>query len=453
VRSRESAIWLLSLAVGTVLADSAIVTLALPSILRQFDVEVSTVAWVLISFNLVLAIVAVPAARICIRYGSRTWGMVGLVVFAAACAGCALAPSFNALLAARVTQALGGAFVIAACLEMLVFTTGSDKRGATRWALAGVTGAAIGPVVGGLLTAAISWQSIFIVQIPLVLLAFPAMYGLRELKVKPEIKHDRPNIPANLALALLSAALTAALFLLVLLIVEGWRKSPALAALTVTMIPVAAFGARPIARWARAGSRAESIAGIIMVAGGLLALAHLPHANPLWTLPAQVLIGLGLGMTIDSLTQIALRERLPHTLHGGWTIAARHAGIVVGLAILTPIFTHDLHAAEQPAKEAITAQVLDSQLPIKSKISLAVGLGDALKGERGKIPDLHPAFADANLPAEQLPLAKRLEHALDGQLEAAATHAFRTSFLVASLLALLALIPAFMMRDAEAKPS
>lgn len=452
MRSRDSAIWLLSLAVGTVLADSAIVTLALPSILRQFDVEVNTVAWVLISFNLVLAIVAVPAARVCIRYGSRVWGMVGLGVFAVASAGCALAPSFNALLGARVAQALGGAFVIAACLEMLVFATGSDKRGATRWALAGVTGAAIGPVVGGLLTAAISWQSIFVIQIPLVLLALPTMYGMRALTVKPEIKHDRPNVPANLALALLSAALTAALFLLVLLIVEGWRKSPALAALTVTMIPIAAFGARPLARWARAGSQAESIAGIIMVSGGLLALAHLPDANPLWTLPAQALIGLGLGMTIDSLTQIALRERLPHTLHGGWTIAARHAGIVLGLAILTPIFTHDLKSAEQPAKEAITAQVLDSQLPVKSKISLAEGLGTKLKGERGQIPDLHDAFVEAKLPAVQQPLAIKLEHALNDQLEAAATHAFRTSFFVAALLALLALIPAYLLRDAEAKP-
>lgn len=452
MRNRHTATWLLSLAVGTVLADSAIVTLALPSILREFDVEVNTVAWVLISFNLVLAIAAVPAARICIRHGSRTWGIFGLVVFAAASAGCALAPTFNALLAARIGQALGGAFVIAACLEMLAFTTGSDRKGATRWALAGVTGAAIGPVVGGLLTAAISWQSIFIVQLPLVLLALPAMLGLTGLQIKPEIKHDRPNVAANLALALLSAALTAALFLLVLLIVEGWRKSPALAALTVTMIPVAAFGARPLARWARAGSQSESIAGIIMVSGGLLALAHLPDADPLWTLPAQALIGLGLGMTIDSLTQIALRERLPHTLHGGWTIAARHAGIVLGLAILTPIFTHDLRSAEQPAKEAITAQVLDSQLPVKSKISLAEGLGDALQGERGQIPDLHEAFVDANLPVLEAPLAQRLEHALNDQLEAAATHAFRTSFLVAALLALLALFPAGLLRDSGVKP-
>jgi predicted MFS family arabinose efflux permease len=449
VRSPKTAVTVLSLAVGTVLADSAIVTLALPSILRQFDVEVSTVAWVLISFNLVLALAAVPAARICIRRGARPWGSGGLIVFACASAGCALAPSFGALLGARVVQGLAGAFVIAACLEMLVAATGSEEKGAGRWAIAGVIGASIGPVVGGLLTSAISWQSIFVLQVPLVLVALPTMLSMDKLARKTVAKHDRPHLAANLALALLSAALTAALFLLVLMIVEGWQRSPALAALTVTVIPLAALGAAPVARRARAGSRSESIAGVILLAGGLLGLALLPDAEPVWTLAPQALIGLGLGLTIDSLTQVALRERLPHTLHGGWTITARHAGIVVGLAILTPIFTSDLHAAEQPAKEAIAAKVLDSQLPPKSKIELASGLGDVLQGERGKIPDLHKAFVEANLPLAQRSLSQRLEQALDDQLQATATRAFRTSFLIAALIALLALIPTWKLRDSE----
>ncbi len=63
--------------------------------------------------------------------------------------------------------------VIAACLELLVAASGSESRGAARWAGAGVAGAALGPVAGGLLTSAISWQSIFIVQVPLVLAAVP----------------------------------------------------------------------------------------------------------------------------------------------------------------------------------------------------------------------------------------------------------------------------------------
>ncbi|MEJ7715436.1 MAG: MFS transporter [Thermoleophilaceae bacterium] len=378
-------------------------------------------------------------------------GALGLVVFAAASAGCALAPSLTALLVARVVQALGGALVIMACLELLVVATGSERMGARRWAAAGVAGAAVGPVMGGLLTSAVSWQSIFIVQVPLVALALPAALALRgkAARSRPErgAATDRPHLAANLALALLSAALTAALFLLVLLLVEGWRRSPALAAVTVTVIPLAALAAGPLARAARAGTRAEAVAGALLMSGGLAALALLPDANPLWTVAPQALVGLGLGLTVDSLTAAALRDRVPRALHGGWTIAARHAGVVAGLVILTPIFTADLRGAQAPAQEAITAQVLDSDLAAGSKLSLAEGLGKRLEAEDGRVPDLGPAFRTAKLPAGQAGSAARLETGLDDQLERAATRAFRDAFLVAAALALLALGPALMLRD------
>lgn len=440
----------LSLVTGIVLADSAVVTLALPDILRELDAEVSEVAWVLTAFNLVLALAAVPAARICVRSDPATAGAAGLVVFAAACAGCAMAPSLEVLIVSRVVQAVGGALVIVACLELLVAATGSERAGASRWAAAGVAGAAIGPVIGGLMTSAISWQSIFIVQVPLVLVALPAALSLRGWAIHdhaPGTRPDRPHLAANLALALLSAALTAALFLLVLLLVEGWRRSPAVAAVTVTMIPVAALAAGPLARAARAGTRSEAIAGALLMSGGLAALALLPGAELWWTLAPQALIGLGLGLTVDSLTSTALADRFPRALHGGWTIAARHAGVVVGLVILTPVFTADLRAAQAPAQEAIAEKVLDSRLPASSKLALADGLGRQLDAEGGRVPDLSPAFREADLPAAEATAAARLELALDDQLERAATRAFRDAFLIAAALALLALVPALMLRD------
>jgi MFS family permease len=446
-RAPKAAVALLCLAVGIVLADSAIVTLALPSILREFGAEVSEVAWVLTGFNLVLALAAVPAARICTRGAAGYAGAAGIVAFAAASAGCALAGSLEVLIVSRVAQAIGGAFVIASCLELLVAASHDERVGAGRWAAAGVAGATIGPVAGGVLTGAISWQSIFIVQVPLVLLALPIALSLRSSVERQDGPSDRPDIPANLALALVSAALTAALFLLVLLLIEGWRRSPALAAVTVTAIPLAAIAASPLARRLRAGNRAEAIAGSILVGGGLACLGLLPDANPLWTIPAQVLIGLGLGLTVDSLTHAALRDRVPRALHGGWTIAARHGGIVVGLLILTPIFTADLEDAQRPAQEAIAAQVLDAQLPATSKLKLADGLGAQLDAEAGRVPDLHVAFEQAQLPSDQAAPARALEVRLDDQLERAATRAFRSAFLAAAVLALLAIAPALFLRE------
>lgn len=446
----RGAVAVLALAVGIVLADSAIVTLALPEILRELGAEVAEVAWVLTGYNLVLALAAVPAARLCVRpSGAPVAGTVGLVLFAAASAGCALAGTLGMLIGARIVQALGGALVIAACLELLVAATGDERRGAARWAAAGVAGAAIGPVAGGLLTEAISWQSIFIAQVPLVLLAVPATLALRGATAPhaapAHAPPDRPHVAANLALALLSAALTAALFLLVLLLVEGWRRSPALAAVTVTVIPVAAIAAGALARLARAGTRAEAVAGAILMAGGLVCLGLLPDADPRWTLAPQALVGLGLGLTIDSLTAVALADRVPRALHGGWTIAARHAGVVAGLALLTPIFTADLRDAQRPAQEAIAALVIDAPLPATTKLDLADGLGRQLQAEGGRVPDLRPAFAALRLPPAQRARAAVLERALDDQLERAATRAFRDAFLLAGGLALLAVLPALLL--------
>jgi predicted MFS family arabinose efflux permease len=440
-----------SLLVALVLGDSGVVTLALPEILRDFGAGVWGVAWVLIVFNLVLALVAVPAARVCVRGDPATATAGAILAFAAATTMCASAPSLGWLIAGRAVQAVGGGLVIVGSLELLVEGAGSERAGARRWAAAGVVGAALGPVIGGLLTSAFSWRAIFVVQIPVVLLALPAVVSrrgrVRRADTGPETAPDRPHVLANLALALLSAALTAALFLLVLLLVEGWRRSPAVAAVTVTAVPAAALAAGPVFRGVRARTRSEAVAGAVLIAGGLTGLALLPGADVAWTLAPQALIGLGLGLAIDSLTAAALRDRIPRALHGGWTIGARHAGVVVGLAILTPIFTTDLGHAETPAKEAIARLVLDAPLPASTKLDLAEQLGRRLSAERGRVPDLRPAFRAVRLPTASSPAGAALEHALEDQLTRAATRAFRTAFLVAAGLALLALGPALALRD------
>lgn len=460
-------VWVLSLAVGIVLADSAIVTLALPDVLRDYDAQVGQVAWVLTAYNLVLGLAAVPAARGSLSpEGARRSALIGVGVFAAASAICGVAPSLPVLIVARAVQAIGGALVITASLELLVAATGSARIGAARWATAGVIGAGVGPVAGGLLTEAFSWRAIFLVQVPLVLLALPAVRDAARRAVDPRWtseaetalhpfpleRADRPRIAANVALGLLSAALTAALFLLVLLLIEGWRRTPVAAALTVTVIPLAAIAAGTVARAARAGTRGEAIAGAILIAGGLAALAYLPDANLAWTIAPQALVGLGLGLTVESLTAFALEDRFPRALQGGWTIAARHLGIVVGLLILTPLFVADLDRAQGRAEQTLTRLVIDAPISASTKLGLANGLQDQLVGDRGRVPDLAPAFAALSVsPADRAEVAA-LQAAMNDQLERAATHAFQRAFLVGGLLALLALIPAALLRDARREP-
>lgn len=460
-------VWVLSLAVGIVLADSAIVTLALPDVLREYGAQVGHVAWVLTAYNLVLGLAAVPAARGSLTpAGARRSGLVGIALFAAASAACGLAPSLEVLIGARAVQAIGGALVITAALELLVGATGSSTRGAARWATAGVIGAGVGPVAGGLLTEALSWRAIFLVQVPLVLIAIPAVREAARRAVDPAwsaeaetVAHplpleraDRPRIAANIALGLLSAALAAALFLLVLLLIEGWRRTPVAAALTVTVIPLAAVAAGSVARAARAGTRGEAIAGAILVGGGLVALAYLPDASLAWTIAPQALVGLGLGLTVESLTAFALRDRFPRALQGGWTIAARHLGIVVGLLLLTPLFVADLDRARGSAEETLTALVIDAPVDAQTKLQLAARLQDQLAGQQGRVPDLRPAFAGLDVRPEDEAEIAALQANMTDELERAATHAFQRAFTIGGVLALLAIIPAAVLREQRRTP-
>jgi hypothetical protein len=294
-------------------------------------------------------------------------------------------------------------------------------------------------VLGGLLTEAFSWQAIFVVQVPAAALAVPAALSYPVATPPPSDRH-RPAVRANLTLALLSAALTAALFLLVLLLVEGWGRSPAASALTVSVVPLAALAARPLARALRPPDRIEVAAGCFLVAGGLAGLALLPSSDLAWTAAPQALVGLGLGLTVDRLTAQAMQMRLPRIEHAGWTIGARHVGVVLGLALLTPVFTADLQDAQVPAREAITSLVLDAPLQPEDKVAVAQALGRALSRQQGRVPDLGPAFASLHLAPSERPAAAALQRRLDGQLEAAATRAFRDSFLLGAGLALLAMV-------------
>ena len=435
---RRAAAPLLAVTVALVLADSAVVTLALPDILRHLDTTVGQVAWVLISFNLVLGLCAVPVAVMFTRLRPRGFTAAGIAVFAASSAWCAVAPSIEVLIAARCVQALGGALALVGCLELLVAVYG-ERRGVAAWVTAGVIGTAAGPAAGGLLTGAFSWQAIFVVQVPFAVLAVPAALLVHAVPAMAPDRH-RPALRPNLTLALLSAALTAALFLLVLLLVEGWGHSPVTAALVVSVVPLAALAARPLARVFRPTTEVEVAVGCFLIAGGLACLALLPSSELAWTVAPQALVGLGLGLTVDRLTSQAMEMRFPRVEHAGWTIGARHVGVVVGLAILTPVFTADLQDAQAPAQEAIASLVLDAPLLPDNKVALAQALGRELTQQQGQIPDLHRAFVSADLDGSERLAAAELERDLDEQLERAATRAFRDSFLIGAGLAVAALL-------------
>lgn len=433
-------------AVGLVLADSSIVVLALPDIYRELDTSVAGVTWVLVSFNLVMALAAVPAAHLARRIGPGRAAAIGLAVFAGAGIACGLAAELSTLIAARCVQAVGGAVAVTAALELLPATVGSERRAVTIWAAAGATGAALGPAVGGLMTELVSWQSIFLIQAPAAIAAgVPVLAVARHEAatgiVAAELRSPgRPHLLANLALAMTSAAIAAALFLLVLLLIEGWRLTPIGAAIVVSAMPLAALLGSRIGP-AAGSARARAAAGAILVSGGLGGLALLPEAEVVLTLPPQLLVGIGLALVLSALTETALEGRAPQAIHGGWTISARHAGVAVGLIVLTPVFTADIAEQRREAIDAGTAVVLDSRVDPLLKLELSQRLDERLAGERGRVPTIGPAFEPLPDDPEDRAEVLVLREELQDQLDRAATHSFSPSFGLGALLGLLALIP------------
>jgi MFS family permease len=392
VRLRQA---LLALAVGLALADSSIVTLALPEILGRFDVGITTVAWVLTAFNLVLALAAVPAAYFVRRRPALSFTL-GAVVFAAASLVCGIAPSFAVLLAARCVQAAGAAVLVVAALDLLAETSHDRGRAIRVWVAAGVIGAAVGPAAGGILTDVLGWESIFLVQVPLAI----AVLGAARRGVSTEAPSGfvRPRLTANLALLLLSGGLVAALFLLVLILVTGWRMSPAAAGIVVSVLPLSALAAsRYVPSTLGVGTRLAS--GAVLVAGGLAALALLPRAGWAWTLAPQVLLGVGVGLSLAALTERALAGHGDTVVNGGWTLASRHAGVVLGLLLLSPLLANALERNKDAAVRAGAAEVLDSRIPPLDKLAVARDVLDEVDASKkeGKLPDVQRVFAASAL--------------------------------------------------------
>jgi MFS family permease len=433
---------MLGLAIGLALADSSIVTLALPDVLGEFDVGITEVAWVLTSFNLVLALLAIPAAYVARRQPRRAF-VVGTAVFAAASLACGLAPWFEALVAARCVQAIGAALVVVAALGLLAGTSASETRAVRIWVTAGVLGAALGPAAGGLLTELLGWRSIFLAQVPFALVPLLALRGLVATAGRGRAR--RPHLAANAALFLLSGGLVAAFFLIVLLLVEGWGMSPAAAGVVVMTIALTAVAAGRLVPSAPA-ARVRIASGVVLVAGGLAALAVLPRAGWAWTIPPQLLVGAGLGLTLGPLTERALARREERVVHGGWTLASRHAGVVVGLLLLAPVLSEALDRNSDEAVRAGTAVVLDSRIPALDKIRVAQDVLEEVDEaeRRGELPRVENVFEGRDDEED-----RALASALQDQLDRAVTDAFSGPFLLAAALAAAALAPVALLRGAR----
>jgi len=455
---------LLTLAAGVALADTSIVTLALPDLETSVGTGVQGVAAVLFVYTAVLAL-ALPLAA---RQSTPKVAGAGFALAAGASVICALAPSLGVLLAGRGLQAAGGALGLVGVFGAL----DGGASGRRWWVAASVFGVAVGPALGGVLTQALGWRSIFVVQAPVAALAALVMLHPRRASAwagvgarsaagggaatdapagassagatdatgatqrgTPEGQVAAPVRPARalVALALVSASLSAVLFGLVLLVVAGWSKSPLSAAVALTVLPLGALAGALV----RGPARARAVAGSVLIGSGVLSLAFIPQAHLTWTLFPQALAGVGMGLALTGLSGSLLAERTPGD--AARLLSVRHAGIALLLVVLAPLIAHQLTRSTDQARLRGMAVVLDARLAPQAKLALAPGLLGAVNGDqpRGRLLGALAA-ARGDFHGSALTEFDRVGHSADDTLLAAVGNAFKAAFLLAGGVALLA---------------
>ncbi|MFD9209291.1 MFS transporter [Streptomyces sioyaensis] len=210
--NRNSPLPLVALCLGyfMVILDVTVVTVALPAIGTGLHAGVTGLQWVVDGYTLVCAGLLLFCGGLGDRLGGKAVFLGGLLVFTVASAGCALAPTVTVLVVARLVQGLGAALMVPASLALL--RTAYPERAARArafgiWGTVAGLAAAAGPVLGGVLVTGLGWRSVFLLNLPVGLVAL--LLALRHVPDSPADRTRRGlDLPAQTAAAVSLAGLT-----------------------------------------------------------------------------------------------------------------------------------------------------------------------------------------------------------------------------------------------------
>jgi EmrB/QacA subfamily drug resistance transporter len=212
---------------GLVALDATAVNVALPAIAQDFGASLMGLQWIANAYSLTLAALLLLGGSLGDRYGRRRLFVLGILWFAVASLICAIAPNTPSLIVARALQGIGAALLTPGSLAIIETTFHPEDRSAAIGAWSGLGGVmiAIGPVVGGYLTTAMSWRLIFFINLPFAALA--AWAAMRHL---PESRDETAAARLDyLGAALAALALGGVIFALTAGPVDGWNMPTVLA--------------------------------------------------------------------------------------------------------------------------------------------------------------------------------------------------------------------------------
>jgi len=185
------------------LVDVTIVTVALPTLAASLHTSFSSLQWVVDAYALTLAALVLGAGSLADRVGHRQVFIAGLTVFAASSLACGLATGAGLLIAARAVQGVGGAAMFATTFPLLNGSYAGADRGTAygMWGAVAGASAAVGPVLGGVLTQELSWRWIFFVNPPVSVAVIALAWRLADTHAAAGRRVDVPGIVALTAAA------------------------------------------------------------------------------------------------------------------------------------------------------------------------------------------------------------------------------------------------------------
>ncbi|MFG1638807.1 MFS transporter [Amycolatopsis sp. NPDC049252] len=376
----------LSLGYFLVMLDTTIVTVALPAL----SADLASQQWISNGYTLTFAAFLLTAGAWSDRFGARKVFFTGLISFAVLSLVSALSVSAPMLIALRALLGVAGALLVPSSLSLIAVAhpePASRAKAMGVWAALSGTGLVAGPLLGGVLTEAFGWRAIFLVNVPVALLALAlssaasptppkpgridwtgqvsAIVALSTLSYalvehawwvllvsalsavvfvasqrRPDAMLPRRLVSRNLlAGAIVNFGLSGVLFVLSLYFQETRGYSPSatgLAFLPLT-IPTAfnpIFTGRLVAR---IGPRVPAVSGFLLMAAGTLLQAFAPALS----VPALALLGFGVSLAIPSLLTAVIGSAPPELagIAGGALNASRQTGAVLGVAILGSLLT------------------------------------------------------------------------------------------------------------------
>jgi MFS transporter, DHA2 family, multidrug resistance protein len=301
--------------------DGTVLNLALPVLATDLHASSGDLQWFVDAYSLVIAAMLLPAGLLGDRFGRKRMLLVALVVFGLASAGCAYAQSAGELIVLRALLGLGAAFLVPLCMSVLPVMFDEQERPKAVSALTGATVLAfpLGPILGGWMLQNFWWGSVFLINVPVVIVA-----GIAVVVLLPESRNSlRPRIDLG-GIVLSSLGLSGLTYGVIEAGQHGWGDPAALAPLVIGAFLLALFAA-----WER---RIATGGGQPLVESSLFRSAGFTWGTILATLASFAMYGL-----LFAVPQFSEAVEGKDTLGAGLRLLPLLGGILVGGGAATRI--------------------------------------------------------------------------------------------------------------------